>query len=105
MALGISVLRPLRVISCPGGLTGTSWRYHQGVGLSVFARYERSGGTGTRLENGAAPVKALVLHSVDADVKGLALFVEQEPAIFLKGEENEEGDVKEIQTCSLSWLQ
>ena len=73
--LCISVLRPLRVISCPGGLTRTSWNYYQGVGLSMFTRYERSGGTGTRLDNGAAPVKALVLHTVDADVKGLALFV------------------------------
>ena len=105
MVLCISVLRPLRVISCPGRLTGTSWKYHQGVGLSVFARYERSGSTGTRLENDATPVKALVLHTVDADVKGLALFIGQEPAIFLKNEETEEGDVKEIQTCSLSWLQ
>ena len=83
MVLRINILRFLRVISCPGGLTRTSWKYYQGVGLSVFTRYERSGGTGTRLDNGATPLKALVLHTVDADVKGQALFVGQEtPNIF-----------------------
>jgi len=71
-------------MGCPGGLMGTRSKSNQGVGLSVFTRYERRGGTGTRLDNGAGPVGVLVLYTVDEDVKWLALFVGQEPAKILK---------------------
>jgi len=74
-------------MGCPAGLTGTS-SICRGVGLSVFTRYERGGGTGTRLDEGAASVKALVLHTVDADVRGLALFVEQDPTDILEERED-----------------
>jgi hypothetical protein len=57
-------------MDCPGCLMGTSSKEDQGVGLSVFTRYERGGGTGTRLDNDAGPVEALVLHTVNGDVKG-----------------------------------
>lgn len=35
-------------MGCPGGLMGTRSKSDQGVGLSVFTRYERRGSTGTR---------------------------------------------------------
>jgi hypothetical protein len=62
------------VIGCPDGLTGTT-KGSQGVGLSVFTRYERRGDADARLDGGAAPVEAFVLHGVDADVEGIAFYV------------------------------
>jgi len=65
---------------CPGGLARTRLVCGQGVGLSVFTRDERAGDTGARLDDGVAPVKVFVLHTVDADTKGLALFVGEDQA-------------------------
>ena len=46
----------------------------------MFTRGERGGDTGARLNDDVAPLKAFVLHAVDADIKGLALFVEENKA-------------------------
>jgi len=67
-------------MGCPSGLAGARSMCRQGVGLSVFTRDERGGDTGTRLDDDVAQMKAFLLHAVDADVKGLALFVDENHA-------------------------